>query len=226
MSRPTPPVQPMIDRSAMPKGRGFTERLVSDGYHFNPETQQFIPKQRAVYDRVRAPSFEDTDTMFPNMRRGFLQMATMAKMMQDRKKPASERGNYDLSVFRQKRQYADGGIASLAQGGNVNMQSGDFVIPADVVAYAGGGSTEAGMAALSKKLGAVPIKGAGNGLSDDIPATIDGKQPARVANGEMLVKQPGKKGSQKLYGMMKNIRKQATGTTKQVRPVNLDKALA
>jgi hypothetical protein len=124
------------------------------------------------------------------------------------------------------RRFANGGIASLAQGGNVNMQSGDFVIPADVVAYAGGGSTEAGMAALSKKLGAVPIKGAGNGLSDDIPATIDGKQPARVANGEMLVKQPGKKGSQKLYGMMKNIRKQATGTTKQVRPVNLDKALA
>lgn len=137
-------------------------------------------------------------------------------------------GTHERNYFTQPtfRRMAGGGIAGLAKGGPVHMESGDFVIPADVTAYAGGGSTEAGMEALSKKLGAVPIRGAGDGLSDDIPATIDGKPMARVANGEMLVKQPGKEGTKKLYAALAKIRKQATGRAQQIKPVDLDKALA
>jgi hypothetical protein len=124
------------------------------------------------------------------------------------------------------RRAAEGGIMQLARGGALALQDGDFIVPADVTAFAGGGSTDAGMKVLAKKIGAQPIKGPGTGLSDDIPARIDGKQPARVANGEMLVRKPGKEGAKKLYAMMDNIRKQATGKKKQIRPVNVDKALA
>jgi hypothetical protein len=80
------------------------------------------------------------------------------------------------------------------------------------------------MAVLAKKMGAEPIKGQGTGQSDDIPASIDGRQPALVANGEMVVRQP--KNPQKVMDAIRNIRKQAIGTTKQIRPVNVDKALA
>jgi hypothetical protein len=124
------------------------------------------------------------------------------------------------------RRAAAGGIMQLARGGSLDLQDGDFIVPADVTAFAGGGSTDAGMQVLAKKIGAQPIRGPGTGLSDDIPARIDGKQPARVANGEMLVRKPGKEGAKKLYAMMDNIREQATGKKKQIRPVNVDKALA
>ena len=124
------------------------------------------------------------------------------------------------------RRAAAGGIMQLARGGSLDLQDGDFIVPADVTAFAGGGSTDAGMQVLAKKIGAQPIRGPGTGLSDDIPARINGKQPARVANGEMLVRKPGKEGAKKLYAMMDNIREQATGKKKQIRPVNVDKALA
>jgi hypothetical protein len=135
-------------------------------------------------------------------------------------------GTYERNFFTTPTftRMAEGGIASFARGGAVGLNSGDFIVPADVVAMAGGGSTDAGMAALSRAIGAEPIKGPGDGLSDDIPAHIDGQQPALVANGEMVVRQP--KNIKKLYTMLDRIRQQATGSKEQVRPVDLDKALA
>jgi len=117
---------------------------------------------------------------------------------------------------------AGGGIASLAQGG--------FVVPADVVSMAGEGNTDAGYERLKRMLpGASPIKGKDGGQADTVKTSIDGKQPARVAHGEMYVppatvKRAG--GAKKLYAMMDNVRKQAKGDAKQIRPVNLRKAMA
>ena len=123
--------------------------------------------------------------------------------------------------------YAQGGIMGLAAGG---MSKGGFVVPADVVSALGNGSTDAGLRALKVKLGAIKhIKGKGDGLSDSIPTSIDGKQPARVADGEAYIdprtvasigKGDPKKGAQKLYAMMDKIRKQAHGKTTQQRKVN------
>jgi len=137
-------------------------------------------------------------------------------------------GSEELRHFRPTftRRAAAGGIMQLARGGAIDLEDGDFIVPADVTSFAGGGSTDAGMIVLAKEIGAEPIKGPGTGLSDDIPARIDGKQPARVANGEMIVRKPGKEGAKKLYAMMDNIRKQAKGDTKQIKPVNVRKALA
>jgi len=119
------------------------------------------------------------------------------------------------------------GIAALARGG---MKEGGFVVPADVVSMAGEGNTDAGYARLQRMLpGATPIKGRDGGQADTVKTSIEGKQPARVAHGEMYVPPAAVKragGAKKLYAMMDKVRKQAKGDTKQIKPVNLRKALA
>jgi hypothetical protein len=123
--------------------------------------------------------------------------------------------------------WKQGGLLGLAKGG---MASGGFVVPADVVSALGNGSTDAGLRSLNAMLGkAAPIKGKGDGLSDSIKTKIDGKQPARVADGEAYidpktVKRVG--GAKKLYAMMDKIRAQAHGKTSQQRKVNPAKVLA
>jgi hypothetical protein len=121
------------------------------------------------------------------------------------------------------------------------MQSNAFVVPADVMSALGNGSTKAGLAALNARLaklaggGATLIQGPGDGLSDSIPTSIDGRKPARVADGEAyidprIVQRLGggstDKGSAKLYKMMDKIRQQAHGKKTQQRPVKADRVLA
>lgn len=122
---------------------------------------------------------------------------------------------------------AKGGLISLAAGG---MSKGGFVVPADVVSALGNGSSDAGLRKLYALIGDVkPIKGNGDGLSDSIPTSIDGRQPARVADGEAYVNPKtvakigggdAKKGAKKLYAMMDKIRQQAHGKKTQQRKVN------
>ena len=121
-----------------------------------------------------------------------------------------------------------------AQGGEVNMASGGFVVPADVTAALGAGSTDAGLQALAK-LGAEPIKGPGDGQSDDIVALIDGAPNARVADGEAYLPPQAvarigggdhEKGSRRLYKMLDRVREQAYGHTEQMQRADLDRALA
>jgi actin-like ATPase involved in cell morphogenesis len=114
-----------------------------------------------------------------------------------------------------------------AMGGG--LKDGGFVVPADVVSHLGNGSTDAGLAALQKRHGAQPIRGAGDGMSDSIKTTIDGKHPARIANGEAYispeqVKRSG--GAKKFYAMMDKVRKERTGTKKQGKQINPNKFMA
>ena len=101
--------------------------------------------------------------------------------------------------------YAEGGIAGLDSG--------------DLGSYSDGGRL---------------LKGGGTGLSDDIPATISGKQPARLADGEFVVSSDvvsalgggsTDAGAKKLYAMMDRIRKNAHGTKRQIRAINDKKVL-
>lgn len=104
---------------------------------------------------------------------------------------------------------------SYAAGGDVfRMESGGHVFPAKAVAAYGNFNTEAGQRKLAA-LGGIPIRGAGDGVSDDIPAAIDGKTPARVANGEVYfppkaVQRLG--GNKRLYDMMARAEKAANKT--------------
>lgn len=78
------------------------------------------------------------------------------------------------------------------------------------------------------------LDGPGDGMSDDIPATIEGKQPARLADGEFVIPADvvshlgngsTKAGSQRLYGMLDRVRKARTGSTKQGRKINAAKLM-
>jgi hypothetical protein len=76
------------------------------------------------------------------------------------------------------------------------------------------------------------LKGPGDGMSDSIPASISGKQPARLADGEFVVPADvvshlgngsTDAGAKKLYGMMDKIRKARTGKKKQAPAVKANK---
>lgn len=112
-----------------------------------------------------------------------------------------------------------GGLAGLGRGG---LRDGAFIVPADVVAHLGNGSNDAGQKILARGLGSRPIKGKGDGMSDSIPTSIEGKQPARVADGEAYIPPEvvKKVGSKRLYAMMDKIRQARTGTKKQAPEVN------
>jgi hypothetical protein len=103
--------------------------------------------------------------------------------------------------------YASG----LAKGGSVKLESGGFVVPKYAVDAAGHGSNAKGLASLAKNVGAKPIRGKGTGTSDSIPAVIDGKQAAKVSNGEAYV--PKKKvkahgGTKAFYNMLNAAKQQ------------------
>lgn len=103
-------------------------------------------------------------------------------------------------------------LNGYAEGGEVQpfrMESGGFVLPADVVRKVGGGDPERGLTSLQNNMGAVPIRGPGTGTSDSIPATIDGKEPALLSNQEAYVPKHGVKslgGPDSLYNFMQTVR--------------------
>lgn len=114
-----------------------------------------------------------------------------------------------------------------AEGGE--LETGGFVIPADVVSHFGNGSSDAGLKVLAAKLGAEPIKGDGDGMSDSIPTTIDGKEKALVAHEEAYVSPDkvaqigggdAKRGAKKLREMMDRIREARTGSAEQGKQIN------
>lgn len=138
---------------------------------------------------------------------------------------------------------AGGGLMSMAGGDAPSYKRGglkedSFIVPADVLAALGNGSNNAGLAALNKMLAKVgapraeKIDGPGDGMSDSIPTSIEGKQPARVAKDEAYVPTEAvrrlgggdvKKGAKKLYNLMARVRKAAHGDDKQQRRVNPDR---
>ena len=78
------------------------------------------------------------------------------------------------------------------------------------------------------------LNGGGDGMSDSIPATIEGKQPARLADGEFVVPADvvshlgngsSKAGSKRLYAMLDKVRQARTGTKKQGKQIKADKYL-
>jgi hypothetical protein len=107
-------------------------------------------------------------------------------------------------------------------------------------AMAGGGLAESAVAQRYMRgghLGAYSdggrlTKGPGDGMSDNIPARIGAKQPARLADGEFVVPADvvsgigngsTDAGARKLYAMMDKVRKARTGTKRQGKEINPNK---
>jgi hypothetical protein len=108
---------------------------------------------------------------------------------------------------------ADGAAPEMAKGGMLGTTGlGD---------YAAGGNPRL-------------LKGPGDGMSDDIPATINDKQPARLADGEFVVPADvvshlgngsTDAGAKKLHDMMTKVREARTGNPKQGKQIKADKYL-
>jgi hypothetical protein len=89
---------------------------------------------------------------------------------------------------------------------------------------------QGGIASLAK--GGLPpryLRGGGDGMSDSIRANIEGKQEARLADGEFVVPADvvshlgngsSNAGAKRLYSMMDRVRKSRTGKTRQAPEVN------
>ena len=95
-----------------------------------------------------------------------------------------------------------------------NMAGGGLADLGDYADYAGGGRM---------------LKGPGDGMSDSIPATIAGKQPARLANDEFVVSADvvsglgngsSDAGAKQLYKMMDRVRAARTGKKSQAKQIN------
>jgi hypothetical protein len=100
---------------------------------------------------------------------------------------------------------------------------------------------EGGLAALARgrketRKGMPPrfLAGGGDGMSDSIPAVINGNQPARLADGEFVVPADvvshlgngsSKAGAKKLYAMMDRVRKARTGKKRQAPEINMNRMM-
>ena len=118
--------------------------------------------------------------------------------------------NSNFGYMDQVEAMASGGIATLAHGGSTGSNLGS---------YSDGGQL---------------LKGPGTGLSDNIPATINRTQPARLADGEFVVPADvvsalgggsTEAGANILYEMLDRIRHAAHGKTQQIKKVDPSKVL-
>jgi hypothetical protein len=101
-------------------------------------------------------------------------------------------------------------IKPKKQGENVEAAHGG-IMHSSLGGYAAGGNPRL-------------LKGPGDGMSDNIPATINGRQPARLADGEFVIPADvvshlgngsTEAGAKQLHAMMNKVRKARTGNSKQ-----------
>jgi hypothetical protein len=118
--------------------------------------------------------------------------------------------------------------------GQLNMKpQGSKAEKDDEYEYAAsGGIMEANLGGYAAGGNPRLLKGPGDGMSDNIPAVIGRRQPARLADGEFVVPADvvshlgngsTDAGAKKLHGMMDNVRKARTGKKKQAPAVKTNK---
>jgi hypothetical protein len=135
----------------------------------------------------------------------------------------------DYSKYRAPGYYAAGGIASLDTP-SLRSVPGPSIYRNAPQKFASGGISQLG----SYSDGGRMLKGPGDGMSDSIPASISGKRPARLADGEFVVPADvvsglgngsTDAGAKQLYAMMDRVRRSRTGTTKQGRQIKPQKLI-
>jgi hypothetical protein len=95
------------------------------------------------------------------------------------------------------------------------------------------GYAQGGLASVTPQ--GMYLGGPTDGMADQIPATIDNRQPAALSDGEFVIPADvvshlgngnSDAGAKQLYGMMDRIRKARTGSTEQGKQINPNKFLA
>jgi hypothetical protein len=149
---------------------------------------------------------------------------------QIRQAKLNKRANMQLPSGGVMRRPAPMGQLNLAPPGAKAQGSGG----SDTTEAAHGGIMQAGSSLGGYAAGGNPrlLKGPGDGMSDNIPAMIGRKQPARLADGEFVIPADvvshlgngsTDAGAKRLHEMMNNVRKARTGNPKQGKQINPNK---
>jgi hypothetical protein len=153
---------------------------------------------------------------------GKLQMKTMGLgdgIYRDTDDDTASLGAYDAAMKRMEKQYGAANLKprEMPKSGIVKLGQMKAMAEGGLGGYSDGGRM---------------LKGPGDGMSDDIPAMIGKKQPARLADGEFVVPADvvshlgngsTDAGAKKLYSMMDKVRHARTGKKKQAPAVKTDK---
>jgi hypothetical protein len=149
-----------------------------------------------------------------NMAKGGPVNDSLADLMKSRGKIAKYRTNYQSDPSSVSGKARDGDYSAMLAMNEINRTPNQN--------YADGGIAQL---AVGGKL----LRGAGDGMSDNIRANINGKQEARLADGEFVVPADvvshlgngsTDAGAKHLYSMMDKVRKARTGTKKQGKQIS------
>ena len=181
---------------------------------------------------------EQIKTMTPEQRRAYIE--SKRKQYSNRTMQPTTFSPPNVDIGFDVTTAADGGVMEIDE----EMESGSFVLPADVVSNVGDGSSDAGHRRLAQLFGGGddyaigggtgilkgPIKGPGGGLDDLIQTGIDGVRVARLSTDEFVVPKDvvrrlgdgsQKAGSEKLYDFMKDVRLKKHGTPDQPKEMHM-----
>jgi hypothetical protein len=143
--------------------------------------------------------------------------------------PAGYRPGYDPEY----RYFAKGGLASMRkeEGYTANLMNeakaallGEHPRPSDAISKFRETFGDEALALLKDRVTGGRVRGAGGGMDDLVPGTIEGRQKVRLADGEFVVPADvvsglgdgsTDQGVRKLHGLMRDVRKERTGKTSQ-----------
>jgi hypothetical protein len=235
--------------SAMPEGSSFTDYVTQTGQNIKTagtglyDTVTGAPGARAAFTSGQAinPFTDKPISVGTAAGAAFTGVAGMKtldelekakaeadKILQDVANRTEEEKEYARNILRnypiEFRRITGKEVSELglAMGGRINSYDDE----------PGGddGMMQGGIAALAK--GGLPpryLRGGGDGMSDSIRARIEGKQEARLADGEFVVPADvvshlgngsSNAGAKRLYSMMDRVRRSRTGKTRQAPQVN------
>lgn len=205
------------------------------GSHANPQDFQYTPRR---YDSGGI-------TQIPSYAKGSTVDSYFTDMIDRRQAQAAPSSSHDVGIYHDNdpdTMYLDPLTAAMVRQSKLDSRShvntaAKFHQPVPMgtlnfkpVAAAHGGimgaSNLGGYAA-----GGNPrlLKGPGDGMSDNIPATINNRQPARLADGEFVIPADvvshlgngsTDAGAKRLHNMMTEIRKARTGNPRQGKEIN------
>ena len=206
------------------------------GSHANPEDFQYTPRRYDSGGITQIPSYAKGSTV---------DSSYFTDMIDRRQTQAAPSSSHDVGIYHDNdpdTMYLDPLTAAMVRQSKLDSRShvntpAKFHQPVPMgtlnfkpVAAAHGGIMGASNLG-SYASGGNPrlLKGPGDGMSDNIPATINNRQPARLADGEFVIPADvvshlgngsTEAGAKRLHHMMTEIRKARTGNPKQGKEIN------